>query len=139
MVDPQIIHVRLSKLASYLQALRGLLHYDRQTFAADPYIHASAERYLQLSAEAMIDLANHLLADRNVGPPHSYRQVFEWLGDEGLVDRDLAERLQDWASFRNILVHFYVELDLDIVFDTLHGNLGDVEAFAAAVALLLGE
>lgn len=39
-------------------------------------IHGSAERYLHLAAEVMIDIAGHIVADQNLGSPQDYRDTF---------------------------------------------------------------
>jgi uncharacterized protein YutE (UPF0331/DUF86 family) len=53
-----------------------------------------------------------------------------------LVD-ELARRLSSMARFRNVLVHGYDTVNLDIVRDVLEHRLGDLLAFAAAVRLRL--
>jgi len=59
------------------------------------------------------------------------------LEEEGVIDEDLSERLQRWMGFRNILVHLYLEIDHSRVYDAIQADLGDLEAFAAAMARFL--
>ena len=41
------------------------------------------------------------------------------------------------AGFRNVVVHLYQEVDLDIVRDVVENHLGDLLDFAAAIRKLL--
>ena len=58
-----------------------------------------------------------------------YRDALLELGRAGILEPDLAARLADWASFRNVLAHFYPILDLRRVYGALT-DIGDLEAFA---------
>ena len=55
------------------------------------------------------------------------------LGEQGILDTDLQDRLMDMASFRNLIVHSYGTIDQTIVFGIIQKRLGDLEALAAAV------
>ena len=48
-------------------------------------------------------------------------------------------RFRGIAGFRNVLVHDYVEVDLDVVARVLDENLGDFEEFARLVERHLHE
>ncbi len=70
---------------------------------------------LELAAQGCIDLAMMIVAKRGLGAPQTYREAFIALAHAKVIDDSLAEELADWAGFRNVLVHIYTELDLDIV------------------------
>ncbi len=53
------------------------------------------------------------------------------LPDSGVVDADTAIRMQAMVGFRNIAVHNYLKLDLDIVRSILSSRLDDFRRFAA--------
>lgn len=69
--------------------------------------------------------------------PESYRSGFATLGRHGVIDANLAARLQRWAGFRNVLVHAYLEIDHGIVHDVIPRDLGDLAQLAPAAARLL--
>ncbi len=85
----------------------------------------------------MIDIGGHVVADLNLGSPQDYRDVFRILGEHKIVSPTLSKRLQEWAGFRNILVHDYVRLDLDRVYDVLHQDLTDIGTFLKAFSKYL--
>lgn len=51
--------------------------------------------------------------------------------------RELADRLADAAGQRNILVHLYLEVDPERVYETLTGDLDALTAFAERIERLL--
>lgn len=69
---------------------------------------------VQRACELAIDMANMVVADRRWGLPGSARESFALLQSHGWIDADLASALGRMVGFRNVAVHAYDELDLDI-------------------------
>jgi uncharacterized protein YutE (UPF0331/DUF86 family) len=67
MVRPEILRKRMNKLDEYLKVLRQLQRYEREEFLSEPEHYGSAERFLHLSIEALLDMGNHVIADENMG------------------------------------------------------------------------
>lgn len=84
---------------------------------------------LQRACESAIDLAMHLVRADHLGIPQESRDAFGLLADGGVVDADLAERLQKMVGFRNIAVHDYERLNLQIVRSIVTERLHDFERF----------
>ncbi|MCB9154006.1 MAG: DUF86 domain-containing protein [Caldilineae bacterium] len=55
----------------------------------------------------------------------------------GVLPQELGRRLADMASFRNALVHMYVDVDPDRLFEYLHGDLDDFNTFARCIGQYL--
>ena len=85
---------------------------------------------LQRACEAVIDLAMALVKDRRLGPPQESRHAFELLRDAGLIDGDLVRRMAGMVGFRNVAVHDYRRLNLDVVNAIVTKRLGDFRDFA---------
>lgn len=86
---------------------------------------------LQRTTEAAIDLGMHLTRVHRLGIPQESRDAFSLLESAGMLDADLAERLRRMVGFRNVAVHDYRKLDLDIVQSIIERGLDDVSAFAS--------
>jgi uncharacterized protein YutE (UPF0331/DUF86 family) len=84
---------------------------------------------LQRACEAVIDLAMAQVKDRRLGPPQESRHAFELLRDAGLIDGDLARRMPGMVGFRNVAVHDYRRLNLDVVNAIVTKRLGDFRDF----------
>ena len=134
MVDRDVFDLRLAKLEELLGRLRKLAEVDRETFLGDPAVQAQAERWMQLAAEACLDLAQHLIASQGLRTPATYREAFQILGEEGVLPRELARQMEGWAGLRNVLVRLYLDVDYEELFAILTQDLGQLEAYAAALS-----
>lgn len=85
---------------------------------------------LQRACEAAIDGAIHLVRTKHLGLPQESREAFTLLQKAGLLEPDLANKMRGMVGFRNVAVHDYGSLNLDIVRAIIEKHLGDLRAFA---------
>ena len=92
------------------------------------------ERFLALLETLRQALGQHLIAERGLPVPSSYREIFTVLGTSGVLDGGLAGRLQGWGGLRNLIAHQYGSLNLELVAHALYEDLGALRDFATAMA-----
>lgn len=85
---------------------------------------------IQRACEAAIDLAMHEVRFRRLGVPQESREAFSLLYKAGLLPKELTDHMMAMVGFRNIAVHDYQDLNLDIVKQIVEKNLGDFLDFA---------
>lgn len=85
------------------------------------------------ACDTAIDLANMLIRRRRLGIPGESRESFAILSREKVIPAPLGDRLQRMVGFRNIAVHQYRDLDLDIVEAVIASHLDDLLEFARAM------
>jgi uncharacterized protein YutE (UPF0331/DUF86 family) len=90
---------------------------------------------LQRAIQASIDLASHIVASEGLGLPETVRDNFTLLRDKNVIDPETALKMQKMTGFRNIAIHNYQALNLDILKSILTGNLKDLEDFYTAVLI----
>ena len=127
----------MSALDEYLTELRAFAQWTREEFLGDSHRHHLAERFLHLACECVLDVAQHVISDLGFRQPSDYKDSMEILRQEGLLNDDLARRLQGWMGFRNVLVHLYLEIDHSRSYDAIRNELGDLEEFKRSMAALL--
>lgn len=88
---------------------------------------------IQRACEASIDIAMHIVSERKLGIPRSSRDAFKMLQEAGILDADLANRLMSMVGFRNIAVHDYQSLNLDILKAILDRHIDDFKRFTQIV------
>lgn len=137
MVKRDVVAARLDRLQEYLRTLHAVQGFDLQKFKNDPFVHGTAERYLHLSIECLLDIGNHIIADRGYRKPDTYSEILEILAEEGVVPAELAQKMAGMAAFRNVLVHDYLRLDLEKVFQVIKEHLVHFEQLAGVYAELL--
>ena len=84
---------------------------------------------LQRACEASIDAAMHIVRVRKLGVPQETRDAFDMLGEAGIIESDLRDRLKAMVGFRNVAVHDYRKLNLEIVRAVVEKRLGDFREF----------
>lgn len=84
---------------------------------------------LQRAAEASIDLGMRWVRIRKLGTPQTSRDVFVLLTKNDLIPQKLAFDLQAMVGFRNIAIHDYQKINLDIVKSILTNKLNNFEEF----------
>ena len=88
---------------------------------------------IQRAAEASIDQGMRLIRIKKLGIPQSGRDVFVVLEKHHLIHSDLSSRLQAMVGFRNIAVHDYSKLNLDIVRSVIDTELDHLLAFSSSM------
>lgn len=131
MTDAGLVRKKLAAIETYLSDLRSQA--DLARLESDLKEQRFVLLTLQLALQAAIDVASHIVSDDRLGEPGTHRELFTLLERDGWVEPDLAGRLRDMASFRNVLVHGYATVDLAIVEDVVRHHLSDFEVFVAAV------
>lgn len=84
----------------------------------------------KLTAECVIDIAEIIISECELKKPEEYRESIEILGEAGIIPSEFAYRFAPVASFRNILVHEYIKVDLEEVHRHLQIDLNDFEEFS---------
>ena len=117
--------------------LRPLQTKTRDDFAQDPYLRDIVERNLEVAAQCCIDISHRIIAIEGSVKPRDYYEAISQMGELGVLPMPFARQLAPIAGFRNILVHEYLILDWDEVFEHLH-SIEDLERFASFVRAWLG-
>lgn len=84
---------------------------------------------LQRAIQAVIGMGSHIIAENGYGLPDSMKNVFEILYDRKVIDIELCNKMKKMVAFRNIAVHQYQDIEIDILKNILSNNLGDIELF----------
>lgn len=132
MVDPDRVAARLERLRDLLARLERVREGGEDSYMADPDVRVMTERRLELAVQICIDLGTQLVMETSARSPESYADVFKSMAEADLLSADLAERLEEAAKQRNLLVHLYLDIDDRKVFGSL-ASLDDLRLFAKVV------
>ena len=83
--------------------------------------------------ETCVDIAGHIISDKNFRIPTSYADTFKVLHDENILDKNLCAAMERTAKFRNIIVHQYDKIDAEIVVNILQKHLKDFLSYKEAI------
>ncbi len=132
MLDRDLLLRKLADLDLYLSQASEFRAVTADEYRRDWETQRVVERTLQLAIEACLDVASHIVADRQLRVPSTYAAVFEVLGEAGLLDDGLRETMVRIARFRNILVHDYARIEPAAVVRSLREGLDDLRRFGEA-------
>lgn len=128
--------IAASKIASIARSVsRARSEYAEasQTFRQNFTRQDAAILNVMRACESAVDLANIVVRTRKLGVPKDMKGSFALLEGSQLITHELSSRLQKMIGFRNIAVHQYQELDLDILEAVIRDGLEDLLEFAEIV------
>lgn len=128
MVNPEIINERLREMDENISLLEELRTMPFNKFHDDPKISKCVERCLEISIQCILDICHHIIVDNNWPRPKDNKEAILTLGQKKIIPSDFANRIQQMAGLRNILVHEYLKIDPKQIYQHLQ-NLGDFRTF----------
>jgi len=131
MTDADLVAKKLAEIETFVRELRELA--DGEALRASVKEQRFVLHTLQLAIQAALDAASHVVSDERLGEPERNRELFALLTKAGWLSPDLGSKLEEMTGFRNVLVHEYASVDLEIVRDVVQNRLDDLLQFAAAM------
>ena len=119
------IKERLLEIEANVRLLAELQSTPVEVFVGDPKTYKLAERCFQVAIECMIEVADHLIAERGWLRPETGREALLTLGREGVLPQEYTRRLVPMASLRKLILQGYPSLDRRV----LHSHLSRLEDF----------
>lgn len=118
-VDKKIIKEKLTKLNQVIKLLEKYKTVSREDFLIDFTINSAAQFNLILGIEIIVDIGNHILAEKYQVHPKEYKEVIEALGEYEIVPERFARENVEMAKFRNLIIHQYGKVDMKLVYQNL--------------------
>jgi len=122
-----VVQRKLERIAENTRKLRSLLPVACEQLQSDFFLQKGIERTLQVSVEAMIDVANRIGSLEGQPPASESYQSLCTLKELGVIES--ADRYRDMIRFRNFVVHRYENIDAKILVAILTNHLGDFDHF----------
>lgn len=76
-----------------------------------------------------------LFSDLKLGLPKTSREAFKLLEENDIIDHALTKTLMNIVGFRNIAVHDYQAIDLNILQAIIENHLTDFKTYSEAILL----
>lgn len=129
----------LNKVAAIERCIRRIREEyldNKDTWRTNFTVQDSILLNLQRACETSIDIANFIVKKRKLGIPQNSRDAFDFLLQAKIINDSLQVKMKHMIGFRNVAIHEYQTLDLNIVESIIDSNLGDFEEFAKVVLRL---
>jgi uncharacterized protein YutE (UPF0331/DUF86 family) len=133
LVDKSLILRKISEIETCKSQLGEFSNITTKEYKENWKTQRIVERTLQMMIEICVDISNHIISEGEMRVPVSYADTFKILHDNSVIDSGLLDTMEKMAKFRNIIVHQYEEVDVEIVVLILEKYLGDFERFKEAI------
>lgn len=129
MVSENVIRKKLERLEESIRRLKSKQKVLKEEFIKNWEIHNAILREFEVAIECCVDIGTHIISEKGWESPEKYRDVAEILAKNNVIPQAYAEVLKKMISFRNLIVHEYLGLDLEKVYENLQ-RIEDLKKFA---------
>ena len=84
-------------------------------------------------SQATIDISAHIIRVKKLGIPKTSREVFVLLENNSIITALTSQLMQKMVGFRNLAVHDYQNINLEIVASIIEKHLVDFEKFLSEI------
>ncbi|MEK6932823.1 MAG: DUF86 domain-containing protein [Nanoarchaeota archaeon] len=127
---------KIEEIENYLSELGEITPDSFQDYINDFKTKAACERYFEKIIEAVVDLTFLIIKDKGFKTPGEDKEAFDILAKEKIISKELADRLKDAKSMRNIIAHEYGKTDDRIIFESITEELEkDVREFISKIVV----
>jgi len=134
-VDQIILEKKIDSILRCLERIKSRLPETIELFIQDldaqDVIVLNLTRTVQLS----VDLAMHICANSNKPVPQTMGESFEVLQQMKVLTPAIATKMKKSVGFRNIAVHNYDEIDLNLAYVIAKEHIDDFLIFIKQVQL----
>ncbi|OHD10821.1 MAG: hypothetical protein A2086_15140 [Spirochaetes bacterium GWD1_27_9] len=88
---------------------------------------------IQRACELSIDIGNFIISKYKFATPRVSKEVFDILYENKVISQKILLNLQKMVGFRNIAIHDYKKLDLNIIKLIINNNLNDFRDFCEEI------
>lgn len=126
----QITIVRkINELETTIKQLRKLQKYSFDEIKDDLEKLWAVEHGLQIAIQIIIDVGNHIIAEMGENEIDEYMDIFDKLVKHNIIPSEFAVNIKGMIGLRNLLVHRYGEVNVEIVYKILQNKMYDFERF----------
>jgi len=133
MVDRTRLAKCIQELEGYLKHLAELRKHPVEEFLSDWRIYDLADRQLHLTMETFLSIGEMIISEFGFAKPDTYADIPRILFENKVITNLLKDKLIDLARFRNVLVHDYLRLDHQRVYQHVQTDGEIVKEFVDAI------
>jgi uncharacterized protein YutE (UPF0331/DUF86 family) len=126
---PDVVLNKLQTIERCLKRIREEYEGYEEEFNENFTKQDSVILNLERASQASIDIATHIVKSMKLGLPQSSRELFVLLEAADIIDVEISQQMQNMVGFRNIAVHDYQNLNIEIVVSIIEKHLSDFEIF----------
>lgn len=131
-IDKELIQQKIHNIQNCLNSIKQYTNLDPSKLE-DQMIQDAVIINLERAIQACIDMASHIVSRKALGVPSSMKENFTLLGKNRIIELNIANKLEKMVGFRNIVVHNYDVVELNILKEIVKSHLKDFEDYYSQV------
>jgi len=132
-VDRNILVAKVTTIEKCLNKVKDKRSASLDIFKADEDSQDIVLFNLMQAIQGCVDLAAHIVSDEEYGMAGNMNEFFYLLHGRSVISVDLQEKLIGAVGFRNLVVHEYAKLDLNLVYEIATHGIKDLEEFIGVI------
>lgn len=133
MVDKEKLARCIQDLEEYLRRLTEIQKHPEKDFLSDWKIHDLADRQLHLALETYLTIGEMIISEFGFRKPDTYAEIPRILYENKVIGEQLKDELVNLARLRNVLVHDYLHLDHERVYQHVRDDPKIIYEFIHAI------
>lgn len=135
MLDKIKINEKLRMIERERSLLEDYIGMPFEEFIAEDKIHSyyGALHHLQLALQAVLDIGQHIIAQKSFESYSKNKEVFRILAAKGVISKETYKIFEAAIGARNILVHRYEKVDPKIIHGIIQTKLPDFDRFVIEI------
>ena len=122
--------ILLNKSATISRCIKRILEDYQDDFKVNFTKQDSVILNIERACQASIDIGNRLVRIKKLGLPQSNRDTFIKLEQNKIISPEMSKNLQAMAGFRNLAVHNYGSLNIDVIINIIENHILLLQDFA---------
>jgi uncharacterized protein YutE (UPF0331/DUF86 family) len=102
----------LETAKDYVNKLKKNFEEDKDKFLEEDRVYLSISMIIFTIINSFIEIGEEIVDLEDYKIPTSYREVFEILGKENIISKELCENLKRYIKYRNMIAHQYSNVNL---------------------------
>lgn len=132
-MQDEVLLKKFDAIRNYLKNIREAYPASQADFLRSYIIQNSVVLDLQRAVQSSIDAGSHIVRLKKLSVPTDFKDIFESLYQNKMITQKTKTQMIRMVGFRNIAVHEYKKLDINIVMSVVEKHLIDFDDFMREV------
>jgi len=132
-----LIRIKIQEIREGIQLVEAHLPGTFGDFSRMGLLKDGIYKRTEYAIETVLDICAILNADLRLGVPGEDEDILANLCHNGILTREMVQRIRGMKAFRNIVVHRYGTIDDRIAYSLLQDRIGDFELFCKDIEMFL--
>ena len=128
-MDELVLEKKIDSVIRCLRRIENRLPQEKMQFLKDLDAQDVVVLNLTRAIQLCVDIAMHVIATSDAITPQTMSESFTVLEKLGVIDREVSIKMKKSVGFRNIAIHSYDDLDLNLTFEIAYKHLNDFKDY----------